>query len=92
MVSSVAFAYISFWLIVTVCEPCFFFLFGCFVCFAANVDSTNINCWQPFIDQNQFIQEFFPARYFGLAIPALLLVGALTVLTTFLGLVVIKSA
>mmetsp|Transcript_79850 Transcript_79850/g.222164 ORF Transcript_79850/g.222164 Transcript_79850/m.222164 type:complete len:92 (-) Transcript_79850:149-424(-) len=45
----------------------------------------------PFVDADHPLQSFFPARYYAIMIPTLLLVVGITVATTFVALVLIKS-
>ncbi len=47
---------------------------------------------QPFLDTNNPLQDFFPDRYYAVAIPAVLLVLAITLVTAFVGMVIMKSA
>ncbi|ETV80032.1 hypothetical protein H257_07215 [Aphanomyces astaci] len=45
----------------------------------------------PFVDKDHIVQSFFPERYYAIAIPSVLLVVFLTVCSTFIGLVMIRS-
>ncbi|KAF0700589.1 Aste57867_8925 [Aphanomyces stellatus] len=45
----------------------------------------------PFVDKDHVVQSFFPERYYAIAIPSILLVVFLTVCSTFIGLVMIRS-
>ncbi|KDO26995.1 hypothetical protein SPRG_07708 [Saprolegnia parasitica CBS 223.65] len=45
----------------------------------------------PFVDKDHVVQGFFPDRHYAIAIPAILLVIFLTICSTFIGLVMIKS-
>ncbi|KAH9076802.1 dolichyl-phosphate mannosyltransferase polypeptide 2, regulatory subunit [Aphanomyces euteiches] len=45
----------------------------------------------PFVDKDHAVQSFFPERYYAMAIPSVLLVVFLTVCSTFIGLVMIRS-
>ena len=49
------------------------------------------SCFQPFVDKGHILQLFFPDKYYAVLIPALLLVGGMSVLLTFIGLVMVKS-
>ena len=44
------------------------------------------------MDAHNPLQGFFPDRYYAVAIPAVLLVLAITVVTAFVGMVIMKSA
>jgi len=45
----------------------------------------------PFIEPKHFVHSYFPERYYAITIPVTLLVVGLTVIFTFLSLVMIKS-
>ncbi|OQR81680.1 hypothetical protein THRCLA_23314, partial [Thraustotheca clavata] len=45
----------------------------------------------PFVDKDHVVQSFFPDRHYAIAIPAILFVIFLTICSTFIGLVMIKS-
>ncbi|EFA84648.1 dolichyl-phosphate mannosyltransferase 2 regulatory subunit [Heterostelium album PN500] len=45
----------------------------------------------PFIDSDHWIHQYFLPREYGIIIPLMLVVVGLTVIGTFLGLVMVKS-
>lgn len=45
----------------------------------------------PFLDENNFIQNFFLPRYYAIALPVVALILGIAVISTFVGLVIIKS-
>jgi dolichyl-phosphate mannosyltransferase polypeptide 2 regulatory subunit len=44
------------------------------------------------LEESNPLQPFFPDRYYAVAIPAVLLVLAITVVTAFVGMVIMKTA
>ncbi|KAK3832533.1 MAG: dolichol phosphate-mannose biosynthesis regulatory protein-like protein [Linnemannia elongata] len=45
----------------------------------------------PFVDESYFLHDYFPRREYAIRIPCVLLVFGLTVILTFLSMVMIKS-
>ncbi|KAF9930146.1 hypothetical protein FBU30_000814 [Linnemannia zychae] len=45
----------------------------------------------PFVDESYFLHDYFPPREYAIRIPCVLLVFGLTVILTFLSMVMIKS-
>jgi dolichyl-phosphate mannosyltransferase polypeptide 2 regulatory subunit len=46
----------------------------------------------PFLSEDNFLQNFFLPRYYAIALPVTALILGVCVVTTFIGLVIIKSA
>lgn len=46
---------------------------------------------QPFVDADHFIQSFFPHRYWAVAVPSLLLVVGITIITSLVSLVMLRA-
>lgn len=46
---------------------------------------------QPFVDEGHFVQTLFPDWSYAIKIPAVLFVVLLTIIVTFISLVMIKS-
>lgn len=47
---------------------------------------------QPFVDEGHVLHSYFPPRAYAIRIPVILLILGLTVVSSFLALVMIKSA
>lgn len=45
----------------------------------------------PFLDDDSLIQHFFLPRYYAIALPVVALILGIAVVSTFVGLVIIKS-
>ncbi|CAG9324692.1 unnamed protein product [Blepharisma stoltei] len=45
----------------------------------------------PFVDKGHWIQNYFPEREWAFLIPSLVLISGITILFTFIGLVMVKS-
>ncbi|KAG0184195.1 hypothetical protein DFQ28_011617, partial [Apophysomyces sp. BC1034] len=45
----------------------------------------------PFVDKDHPLQEYFPAREHAIRVPLLMMIIGLTILFTFLGLIMVKS-
>jgi dolichyl-phosphate mannosyltransferase polypeptide 2 regulatory subunit len=48
--------------------------------------------FQPFVDESHFITSLFPPREWAIRIPAALLLVGISVIGSFIGLVLVKSA
>ena len=45
----------------------------------------------PFLDDDSFIQNFFLPRYYAIALPVVALIVGISIVATFVGLVIVKS-
>lgn len=45
----------------------------------------------PFLDDDSFIQNFFLPRYYAIALPVVALIIGISIVATFVGLVIVKS-
>lgn len=85
--SASIFVYYTLWVIITVRYISYH---TCSIC-GNSVFVLHAFYIQPFIDQDQAIQEWFPDRQYAVMIPAALLVLAITMVVTFVGVVFIKT-
>jgi dolichyl-phosphate mannosyltransferase polypeptide 2 regulatory subunit len=46
---------------------------------------------QPFVDSKQAIHAYFPPRLYAIAIPTVLLILAIVVVTTFIGFTLVRT-
>lgn len=57
----------------------------------ASLRSVCAVCAQPFVDEGHFVQTLFPDWSYAIKIPAVLFVLLVTIIVTFISLVMIKS-
>lgn len=48
--------------------------------------------WQPFVDSKQAIHAYFPPRIYAIAIPTVLLILFITVVTAFIGVTLVRTS
>ncbi|AWU76343.1 uncharacterized protein C5L36_0C02840 [Pichia kudriavzevii] len=46
----------------------------------------------PFLAEDNILQNFFLPRYYAIALPVIALILGVTLVTTFIGMVIVKSA